>query len=403
MRILHLLDHSAPQHSGYTFRSLAILRNQNAVGIETVQMTSLRHGDTDDDFEVAEGVKFFRTKTTKLGWLRRIPLIGEILITAKRAEQLARDHKVQVIHAHSPLLHGYSAWVAARRIGIPFTYEVRAFWEDAAVDVGKTSVNSLRYRLTRYAETIICKRANHVFPICQGIKDDLHSRGVEYTKMCVVPNAVEAERFPIEPRDEQLRASLGIATDEFVFGFFGSFYHYEGLQVLLKALPELNRSGRRFKVLLAGTGEAEAQVRQLCLDTAIGSHVLYVGKIPNTEIVRYYSAADAMIYPRLSSRLTELTTPLKPLEALAVNRIVLLTDIGGHRELIEDNKTGIMFEPGKPSSCAAAMLRVINLTASERSRIIKAGDDFVRVKRSWRAVAERYLSPYAKVVGKGKY
>jgi glycogen synthase len=398
MKVLHLLDHSAPQHSGYTFRSLAILRSLIDLGVEILPMTSVRHGPSGGPTETAEGVLFYRTDVNKKSWWSGLPFFGEILMTAVRVKELAIEHRCALIHAHSPPLHGVSAWIAAKQLGLPFTYEIRAFWEDAAVDVGKTSAGSMRYKLTRALETWVCKRANHVFPICQGLRDDLYQRGIEANKLTIIPNAVEAHRFEPLNRDVALRKQLGIADDMFTFGFFGSFYHYEGLQFLCRAVPLLAKANPKFKIVLAGTGEAEQEIRTLMAATDIAKHVIYVGKIPNTEIKRYYACVDAMIYPRLSSRLTELTTPLKPLESMAMHRLVLATNIGGHRELISDGKTGLMFEAGSEQACAQVMLQAIQLGSQERQKLLEQADYFVRHERTWNANAKRYIPDYTRLI-----
>jgi PEP-CTERM/exosortase A-associated glycosyltransferase len=391
LKVLHLLDHSAPLHSGYTFRSLAILRSQRDLGIETVHVTSQRQGISEAEHEVSEGIEFFRTPISAK---KSIPFITEIQAAAKRVEHLARMHKVDVIHAHSPLLHGISAHLASKRTGIPFVYEIRAFWEDAAVDLGKTHEGSIRYKATRAAETWVCNKSSHVFAICSGLCNDLQNRGIHQSKITLISNAVEAHKFEPVTKDVVFRRSLGIDDGDFVFGFFGSFYKYEGLEYLCRAIPLLAKSYPNFKVLLAGGGESETEIANLRLDPVIGKHLIYNGRVPNSEIQKYYGISDAMIYPRLSSRLTELTTPLKPLEAMAMKKLVLGTDIGGHRELIVNNETGILFEDRSEKACANAMLRAINMQSDELEKFHERASYFVRVERTWASVASRYIPIY---------
>ncbi len=400
IRVLQLLDHSAPLHSGYTFRSLAILRSLKALGVTIVPLTSVRQETKVGDplEETAEGVHFYRTAADQSKWWMRLPFLGEILLTAQRAEQIARQHSVDIIHAHSPALHGVSAWLAARKLNIPFVYEIRSFWEDAAVEVGKTKRNSLRYRLTRAMETFVCKRANHVFPICEGLKGDLAKRDIPSDKLTTVGNAVEAERFTPIPKDPYLRNELGIAEDTFLFGFFGSLYFYEGLQVACEAAKLLAKENPNFKILILGSGEAESYLQQLCEDPSIGSHVLLKGKVPNSQIQRYYSIVDAMLFPRLGSRLTELTTPLKPLESMAMNKLVLASDIGGHRELIRNGQTGILFPAGSAQACANAMRGAMLMDLEQRRDMLTRADRYVRVERTWLGNASLYLPVYERIL-----
>ena len=155
MKILHVFDHTLPLHSGYTFRSAAILRNQRKLGWETYHLSGPKQLDCSVPEEDADGLHFYRTPKPS-GLLSRLPggdpfaVMGAI---EKRLLGLARELQPDVIHAHSPVLDAVPAIRVGRKLGIPVVYEIRAFWEDAAVDHGSTREGSLRYRLTRALET----------------------------------------------------------------------------------------------------------------------------------------------------------------------------------------------------------------------------------------------------------
>ena len=141
----------------------------------------------------------------------------------------------QILHAHSPVLNAMPALRVGKRLGIPVVYEVRAFWEDAAVDHGTTTEGSLRYRLTRRLETRALRHAAHVFTICEGLRGDIVARGIAPERVTVIPNAVDIDSFePGGLPDAALAASLDLQGAT-VLGFIGSFYAYEGLDLLLAA------------------------------------------------------------------------------------------------------------------------------------------------------------------------
>lgn len=192
MRILHVLDHSIPLHSGYTFRTAAILREQRALGWETFHLTSPKQGKTGAPVEDVDGLRFHRSEVPPPGpaGLNEWRLIRA---TEARLLQLARELRPDVIHAHSPVLNAIPAIRVGRKLGIPVVYEIRAFWEDAAVDHGTTSEGSLRYRATRALETWAIKRVDHVFTICEGLRRDILARGIAESKVTVIPNAVDVE------------------------------------------------------------------------------------------------------------------------------------------------------------------------------------------------------------------
>ena len=143
----------------------------------------------------------------------------------------------QILHAHSPVLNALPAIRAGRRHGIPVVYEVRGLWEDGAASHGTHGEAGLRYRATRLIETRALRRADAVTTICEGLRREIAARGIASEKITVIPNAVDRKAFhgPGRP-DPALAARLGLGGKR-VLGFFGSFYSYEGLHLLLRALP----------------------------------------------------------------------------------------------------------------------------------------------------------------------
>ena len=180
MKVLHVLDHSIPLHSGYTFRTLSILREQRKLGWDTFHLTSPKQINCDVSEESVDGWHFYRTSVAK-GSLRKVPGVGQWSLMKQlenRMLEVANAIKPDLIHAHSPVLNAIPALKVGKRLGIPVVYEVRAFWEDAAVDHGTTTEGSLRYRLTRRLETSALKRAAHIFTICEGLRADIVARGI---------------------------------------------------------------------------------------------------------------------------------------------------------------------------------------------------------------------------------
>ena len=188
IRVLHVLDHSIPLHSGYTFRTAALLREQRALGWETFHLTSPKQGEVTAAFEDVDGLRFFRTPVAK-GALASLPVGRELALMKQletRLEEVAREIRPDIIHAHSPVLNALPAIKVARRLGIPVVYEIRAFWEDAAVDHGTTREGSLRYRLTRALETWTMRRAAAVTTICEGLRSDILGRGIPAERVFLV-------------------------------------------------------------------------------------------------------------------------------------------------------------------------------------------------------------------------
>ena len=287
------------------------------------------------------------------------------------------------------------AW--ARALGIPVVYEVRAFWEDAAVDHGTTSEGSLRYRLTRRLETHALRQAAHVFTICEGLRSDIAARGIPADKITVIPNAVDIQSFePGGTPDEALKARLGLAGAT-VLGFIGSFYAYEGLDLLLAALPALLQRRPDVRVLLVGGGPQEAALKAQAQQLGVADKVVFTGRVPHAEVQRYYDLVDVLAYPRHSMRLTELVTPLKPLEAMAQGRLLVASDVGGHKELIRDGQTGVLFRAGSADALATAVLGLLE-RRDDWPALRAAGRRFVETERNWARSVAHYRRPYEALV-----
>jgi PEP-CTERM/exosortase A-associated glycosyltransferase len=284
-----------------------------------------------------------------------------------------------------------------KELGVPVVYEVRAFWEDAAVDHGTTTEGSLRYRLSRRMETHALKRAAHVFTICEGLRADIVGRGIPADRVTVIPNAVDIEKFePGGAPDEALRGKLGL-TGCTVIGFIGSFYAYEGLDLLLAAIPQLLQQRPDVRVLLVGGGPQEAALKAQAVALGAGKQVVFTGRVPHAEVGRYYDLVDVLCYPRHSMRLTELVTPLKPLEAMAQGRLLVASDVGGHRELIRDGDTGVLFRAGSAESLTQALLGL--LAQRERwPKLRAAGRRFVETERNWARSVANYRAPLETLV-----
>lgn len=396
-KILHVFDHSLPLHSGYTFRSRALLREQHKRGWQTVHVTSSKQGALDVSEESADGLIFHRTRK---GALAALPVLNQWDVVrglTARIDQLIRAHQPDLVHAHSPALNGLAALRAARRHHVPVVYEVRAFWEDAAVDHGTTREGSLRYRLTRALETHVLKHAAQVTCICEGLRKDIQARGIAGEDITVIANAVDADRFSIiGARDSALEQSLDLAGKQ-VLGFLGSFYAYEGLDLLIDALALLRDRLPDLRLLLVGGGPQENNLKAQADARGVSDRVRFVSRVPHSEIDRYYSLVDVLTYPRHPMRLTELVTPLKPLEAMAQGRLVLASDVGGHHELIRDSDNGFLFRAGSADSLAQAIESVF----AQRERwpdVLRRGRTYVENERTWARSVENYEHVYARAL-----
>ncbi len=364
-------------------------------------ITGQRHAADGDDTQNIDGLTFHRTPPLKKS--RASDTAGlrewrEISSLARSIEARAKEWRPDVLHAHSPALCGEAAVAAGRRLGIPVVYEIRAFWEDAAVGNGTGRAQSVKYRLTRALENHVVERADAVFTICNGLRDDLVARAAASAgwagKIGISPNGVDMDVFgaPV-PRDDALAHELGIADDAPVIGFIGSFYDYEGLDDLIAALPAIRREHPGTRLLLVGGGPRDAALRARAAASPAPGAVIFTGRVPHEEVERYYSLIDILAYPRKRSRLTDLVTPLKPLEAMAQGRLVAASDVGGHRELVEDGVSAVLFPPDDPAGAARVLGRML-ANRADWPAMQDAARKHVSAKHDWAANIQRYQSVY---------
>jgi len=401
MKILHVFDHSVPLHSGYTFRSRAILLEQAALGWRTCQVTSSKQGPCASPVEDIDGLTFYRTSTSS----RRVdgvPALQQWLVVRRLGQRLKEVIEIErpdLIHAHSPALNGLAALQLGRRFGLPVVYECRAFWEDAAVNLGTSRSRGPRYRLTHALETHVFRRADAVTCICEGLRRDIASRGVSSAKITVIPNAVDAERFTFAAaRDESLADELGLSGC-LVLGYIGSFYDYEGLDLAIRAMPKIIAAHPNARLLLVGGGPSTSELHKQVGMLGLENRVVFTGRVAHEDVERYYSLIDILVYPRRAMRLTELVTPLKPLEAMAQGKPLMASDVAGHQELIRDRETGRLFKAGDADALVQTALDMLSAPA-DRERYRAAGRSYVERERTWHSSVSAYESVYAAVLRK---
>lgn len=398
MKVLHVLEYSRPNISGYSLRSDAIIRYQREVGISTSQLTSQRYQDFETLEENVDGVIYQRTEQSN-SFLSKIPFINYLLHInhlAKRIEKAVLADKPDVIQTHSPMFNALAAIKVGKKYNIPVTYEVRALWEDAAVDTGKTTEGSFKYRTIKAIEQRAFEKVDAISCICQGLKADIIKRGIPEGKLFVTPNAVDINNFkPSYHRDKELEQSLNLLGKK-VVAFVGTFFKYEGLSYAIEAMKTIAKTRDDIHLLLVGAGNEFENLKQQVDDANLNEWVTFVGRVPFDQVSRYYSLADVMVFPRESIRLTELVTPLKPLESMAQFKPVIASDIGGHRELIIDGETGFLF----PADDAKALASKITATIDNKELLTKVSDaglQYVQNERNWLNTAKQYLPVYQKL------
>jgi PEP-CTERM/exosortase A-associated glycosyltransferase len=393
MKVLHVLDHSIPLHDGYSFRTRNILIHQRQLGIDTCHITSPKHGEVEAAEEVVEGFKFYRSELPKEiygGFKAQFEVVKKL---EKRLMQAALIEKPNVLHAHSPALNGLAAIRVGKKLGIPVVYEIRAFWEDAAVDNGQAKEWGLRYRLTRWLESYVMKKVQHITCICEGLRSDIVARGNSPDKVTVIPNGVNISEFKhIDKPDPEIQQRLNL-DGKFVVGFIGSFYALEGIDLLLRGFKKVLEQTPNLCCVIVGGGKEESLLKALVNELDLTGKVIFTGRVPHSEVERYYSIIDLLLYPRKSKRITELVTPLKPLEAMAMGREFAASNVGGHRELVTHGENGFLFNADDVDAIAQTIIEAMSREPAVRTLVREQAFDYVQNVRNW----SNSVAPYPKI------
>jgi glycogen synthase len=397
MKVLHVLDRSVPNLSGYSVRSKYILESQLAIGLEPLAVTSPLF-DHPQAYDCINGIDYHRTNFELSGnkaWQVKVPFLRELAIIkvlSKQIERICALAKVEIIHAHSPSLCGLAALAVGKKLNIPVVYEVRAFWEDAAVDLRKFTEGSSKYKVSQYMEGKLFKQADAVIAICQGLHQEISQRSGR-ADIRIMQNGVDIDAFVPLIKNTELwdRYELG---DKILVGFIGTFFTFEGLELLVRNIKEITKRADKICFMLIGAGVEGARLRALAKEQRLGEDkLIFTGKVPHSEVNDYYSLMDILVYPRLSKRITELVTPLKPLEAMAMEKAVLVSDVGGLRELIHDGEDAISFEADNGVDLVDKILRLaqnpqLRLSLGQKARINMCRE------RNWKELIKGYRDIY---------
>lgn len=404
-KVIYCLHNSLPHSSaGYGSRSHSLLRALANSGINAIGLT--RYGYPWDmavnrgkfpravfpEVDIIEDVTYRRMRTYTSGW-SQVPTDRYIQACSEEIEAVAREERPAVIHAASNFLVGLSAVAAARRLGVPSIYEVRGLWEVTRASREPTWAESELYRTNVRLETQAACGADRVIAITNALKAELVRRGVPADHISVIPNSVDSSRFVPAPRDVDLERELGLAGKR-VVGYVGTITDYEGLDHLLYAVSALiDRGVDNVHLLLVGDGTSFRELERLVTDLELDEYVTMTGRVPFDEVHRYYSLVDVAPFPRKPLPVTEMVSPLKPYEAMAMQKAVLVSSVAALAEMVDDGRTGLIFEKGNVDSLADAL----HLLVSEPDLCERLGEDaraWVVANRSWdqagAAIAEIY-------------
>ncbi|WP_101925644.1 MULTISPECIES: glycosyltransferase family 4 protein [Luteimonas] len=402
-RFVYVLHNSLPYSSGgYATRSHGVAAGLHERGHNIVCLTrpgfplDIRKDLAPVDAPIVDVIDAIPYQRIRLPSREGIPEYRYVLSSAKQMEEELRRLKPAYVQAASNYVTGLPALIAARRIGVPFFYEVRGLWEITRMSRDQQFGESISFDVQRHIEGTLAKEADHVFTLTEPMREELIERGVDPERITLLPNSVDADRFQPVPKDLALSQALGLPDGVPVIGYIGTFVIYEGLEHLAEACVMLHARGHDFRLLLVGNENASGQERgpiteevlRIAREGGIEDKLIMPGRIPHEQVESYYSMVDICPFPRKPWPVCEMVSPMKPLEALAMEKAVVVSSVRALVEMIEDGVTGRVFEKGNVESLADVMEELI-LDPGKRSAYGRAGRDWVVRERSWNQIADK--------------
>lgn len=406
--VLSVLSQSLPVRSGgYATRTHGVLTGLAARGWDVQAVTRLgfpydRWSPQDErtvpEQDVVDGIRYHRLLPDGARSYPQYPLERYVGSMADGVVRLATAQRAALVHASSFYVTGLAAAAAARRLGLPFLYEMRGLEDLMKVSRDPQFSQTDRYRFLEHVETEVCLEADAVLVITQALRREMARRGVPEERMVVLPNGVHTAEFAPRERDRELAAELGVA-DLPVIGYAGGLVDYEGLELLMDSVAELKEGGAAFRVVLVGDGPAERAVRARADRLRLGDVVTFTGRVPHDQVGRYLSLFDITPFPRLPLPVCELISPMKPFEAMAMGKAVVVSSVAALTEIVDADRTGLVFRKGDAQDLAATLRRLLD-DAPLRDRLGAAGLAWVRAERDWSTVTETADATYREVLAR---
>ncbi|GGC89960.1 hypothetical protein GCM10011512_16150 [Tersicoccus solisilvae] len=407
--VLHVVGKVLPiTQSGYTLRThyTALAQREAGLTVEVCNQSGESSPEAVGGVLERDGIRYHVSDEASR---TALPLTAWLAANVDHLARVTAMVRPAVLHAHSDFSNALTARIVGDHFGIPVVYETRGFWEESwlsrmAQTTGIEDVEAFcarwgrpdtyRWRLER--EDQYRRAADHVFTLADVMKRRIVDHGCAADRVTVVPNAVSGAQFPVQARNPALAQQLGIRAEETVVGYISSIVEYEGIPVLLRAFRQLReRADRPVRLLIVGDGPVLAAVTEEAVRLGIDD-AIFTGRVPHDAVLDYYGMIDVFVVPRTPAEVCQLVTPLKPFEAFATGRAVVMSDVSALREIADASGSSALFRAGDSESLAEVLTRLVADEAT-RARMAVDGATWVREHRSWQANAAAYLREYRRL------
>ena len=356
-------------------------------------------GDTREvePFDVVDTMTYRRLLEPGEREYRTTPMAGYIERFAERLEEVAREHRAALIHASSFQNNGLAGLRAARRLGIPFVYEMRGLEDLMKISRNPEFGRTDAYRYMTGLELHIVQQADLTFVITEALREEMIRRGGPADRIAVLPNGVHTAQFEPREPDQELLDELGL-RDKTVIGYAGGLVDYEGLDLLLLAAAELKKTRDDFAVIIVGDGHFEGQLHRMARELDLLDVVTFTGRVPHEQVARYLSIFQITPFPRLPLPVCELISPIKPFESMAMGKACISSSVAALTEIVKPDERGLVFAKGDAQDFARQIARYLDDPAL-RERMGRQARAWVLAERDWSDVTKIADEAYHRLLG----
>lgn len=408
LSVVSVLGQSLPLRSGgYATRSHGILASLVSRGWHMNAVTRLGFPydlwwAADDErsvppVDVVDGVPYHRLLHEGVRHYPRTPLVPYVEDGARGIAELARTHRAGLVHASSLYDVGMAGLVAAREVGIPFVYEMRGLKQLLEGARQPRFAESPRSRYLDLLEGTVAREADALFVITDALGRLMVDMGVDPAKITVVPNGVDVGRFQPRARNDLLADRLGLAGRT-VIGYAGGLVHYEGLDLLFEAVARLQELRDDFHVLVVGDGAHQRALHRVVAELGVEDRITFTGRVPHDQVEDYLSIVDITPFPRKPLPVCELISPIKPFEAMAMEKAVVASDVAALSEIVEDGVTGRLFAKGNADDLARVLGELLD-DPEQRRRLGRTSREWVLAERDWSRITDAVDGVYRQLLG----
>ena len=396
-KVLFAVHNSLPyDKAGYAIRTHAIVTKLQANNIPLKVCTRAgypwdiqkhRHLDNAIKENTIDGINYIRLSNIEKNFKKGSDL-EYINSYAKELEKEVKKHDVTILHACSNYLNAHATIKVANLLKIPCIYEVRGLWHVTRLTIDP---NYKTNGMFEYEEEMVRSAAiasDKVVTISEALKKLIVSWGIEERKITVIPNAVDINSFKPQEKSINLLERYNL-KDKFIVGFIGSLTSYEGLELLIEAVQKLENNKKDIVLMIVGDGNEKKKLVKL----ATSKSIIFTGRVPHSEVQEYYSIFDVCVYPRNDYEVCRYVPPLKPLEAMAMKKAVIVSDVAPLLEMVEDGVTGLVCKADDVQSLKDKIL-LLYTNQELRKTIATNAFKWVKEYRSWDLMVRKYITLY---------